>query len=1083
MAKCNDDASPGRMHMGSFVVRTPLFAATMLCELGAGLSAARAFGEGRGIVEAIEADRANVRRRLDAWLHRPVVREALYFAAPRLLDEVPAWRRDPESKIGRGVERSLVRYFTRASNRCTPFGLFSGVSVGTVGPACQGQLGAEVGRRVVLDTDLLLSLAGELSGDPDVWSRTRLFTNTTLSEIGESFRYVEVRQTGRGRAHDLASTEMTEPLQRIVERARHGALPSELVDVVRDLVPDVEEDEALDYVRELHANDVLRSELLVEVTGRPPTTAMIETLRQAGSPVADTLAGVEDRLRALDATAPGVDVGVYEDVRRELDGIARLPVKHILHAQMHRTPIAIELERAVVEEVVRTIDVLRAIASPPDPMTDFCTRFAERYGEGSWQPLPAVLDDEVGIGFGNQGAEPTALLAGLPMQRRATSSTRAGSIEIPAVAARIWARAVESGAYEVAVSHDELRDWGVIAQAPDLELPVSFSAVFSLGRRDDGGDPEVVLRGAQGPSGVASMGRFAHAHAGVDAVVREHVAAEQRDVDAVFAEVVHLPRQRLGNVIVRPLFREYEIPCLGRSGAPADRQIHLDDLRVTVVRGEVVLWSARLDKRVIPRLASAHNSTLSPVVAYRFLCALQRHAVNMSTAWTWGGIERVASFLPRVRLGDVVVAGARWCMHKGKLTELRGAKTPQARFCAAQRLRQQARLPRYLQYGESDVQMVVDLDNPLSIDGLVHHLARSTSGVVFTEAYPRPDRHYLVGEGGCFASEYCVPIVRRPTPTPRRKTVSPRPWTPGPLAHRLEPGSEWLYLKVYGGRAACEAHLLQELAPALAELEASGAIDRWFFVRYADPQWHLRVRIHGEPGVIWGEPRARMLELATRRRASGGLWKCEVAAYEREVSRYGGPAAIELVERLFHADSVAVVDMLRACEGEGDVRWHATLLGMDRLLADLGQPAAEREQAVTEIGAAYLKQFDPTGRVGPVLSHRYRDQRATIEQLLADGGLAAVRDALQVRSEAVVDTIAQLRRRERSGALDRPLFEVSQSLLHMHANRMFRAAANEQECVLYEYLRRTYRSAIARARRSHGHGAARVAIAAERSLR
>ena len=48
-------------------------------------------------------------------------------------------------------------------------------------------------------------------------------------------------------------------------------------------------------------------------------------------------------------------------------------------------------------------------------------------------------------------------------------------------------------------------------------------------------------------------------------------------------------RGRLGNILFRPLLRSHEIPYLGRSGAPLDRQIPVTDLVVSVAEGEIVL--------------------------------------------------------------------------------------------------------------------------------------------------------------------------------------------------------------------------------------------------------------------------------------------------------------------------------------------------------------------------------------------------------------------------------------------------------------------------------------------------------------
>src|SRR5829696_2263958 len=63
---------------------------------------------------------------------RPEIKEALFVASPDLVNAVKAWKTDPDSKRGRRVETSLVRYFLRMAGRPTPFGLFAGYSLGRI---------------------------------------------------------------------------------------------------------------------------------------------------------------------------------------------------------------------------------------------------------------------------------------------------------------------------------------------------------------------------------------------------------------------------------------------------------------------------------------------------------------------------------------------------------------------------------------------------------------------------------------------------------------------------------------------------------------------------------------------------------------------------------------------------------------------------------------------------------------------------------------------------------------------------------------------------------------------------------------
>ncbi|MEK8106376.1 thiopeptide-type bacteriocin biosynthesis protein [Micromonospora sp. M12] len=66
-----------------------------------------------------------------------------------------------------------------------------------------------------------------------------------------------------------------------------------------------------------------------------------------------------------------------------------------------------------------------------------------------------------------------------------------------------------------------------------------------------------------------------------------------------------------------------------------------------------------------------------------------------------------------------------------------------------------------------------------------------------------------------------------------------------PATGRHLPGGEWLYALVY-----CSGERQDELLRAVPALAAGLDVDRWFFLRYGDPDPHLRLRFHGAPAVL-----------------------------------------------------------------------------------------------------------------------------------------------------------------------------------------------------------------------------------------
>ena len=55
-------------------------------------------------------------------------------------------------------------------------------------------------------------------------------------------------------------------------------------------------------------------------------------------------------------------------------------------------------------------------------------------------------------------------------------------------------------------------------------------------------------------------------------------------------------------------------------------------------------------------------------------------------------------------------------------------------------------------------------------------------------------------------------------------------------------GSEWLYFKIYCGVKTADFILVDYLKETIEQLLAQQYISKWFFIRYNDPDAHLRLR-------------------------------------------------------------------------------------------------------------------------------------------------------------------------------------------------------------------------------------------------
>jgi len=317
-----------------------------------------------------------------------------------------------------------------------------------------------------------------------------------------------------------------------------------------------------------------------------------------------------------------------------------------------------------------------------------------------------------------------------------------------------------------------------------------------------------------------------------------------------------------------------------------------------------------------------------------------------------------------------------------------------------------------------------------------------------------------------------VPFLRvTPAGQERSREVLPAPPRAAvpALARRFAPGSEWLYAKLYGGPATADRMLRALIAPLLAESLEAGAVDRWFFIRYTDPEPHLRVRLHGPAERLAGEVLPRLHEAAQPWLADQRLWRLVLDTYEREVERYGGEDGMLLAEEIFAADSDAALALVSGLGGDAglDLRWRITLWGMDRLLRDLGLDLAARQQVVAAARGALGRRLGVDASLERALGARYRQERLALEELVApalpeEHPLAGAAEIFAERSARIASSVAALRRAGAEGRLSASTTALAGDFVHLHANRVLRGISLRQELVIYDLLGRLYQSRQAR---------------------
>jgi len=373
-------------------------------------------------------------------------------------------------------------------------------------------------------------------------------------------------------------------------------------------------------------------------------------------------------------------------------------------------------------------------------------------------------------------------------------------------------------------------------------------------------------------------------------------------------------------------------------------------------------------------------------------------------------------------------------------------------------------MPHFVALADGDALLPVDLDNVVSVDAFADALASRDEAHV-CELFPDRDHVFVddgPGDGGPhrFAHEIVVPFVRAPARAGARRHEE-QPHAGGsarPVPRSFVPGTEWLLAKIYAGPAAADDVLRGVVRPLVDATVSSGDAREWFFARAGDPDRHLRLLVRGAPESLIGRV-LPAIESVTRPwrappRGAPPVSRLAFDTYERDIERLGGPAAIEAVERIFCADSEAALALVEALAEEGvdaGTRWRMALLGVDRLLDDLGLPPAAKAAVADAARAEIAREVGEDALLARQLDATYARDRAMLEALLRGDAtdIGAAYAILDARSRRLRPAIAEL-----GGAASRVPLAVM--LARAHTNRVLRAPAIAEELILYDRIARLH---------------------------
>jgi thiopeptide-type bacteriocin biosynthesis protein len=936
--------------------------------------------------------------------------EAITLAAPALAQAVEK-ALDGAARPARleSTARSLARYLLRMQYRATPFGLFAGPTPVTLGERALARWGDEPRAFAGADAGWLHGIITMLESNPAVLRELTVVADTTWSPKGS--RITVPYQPGTD-GPTSTSLRRTRAAEKTLALAQAPIRVRDLVEKIRADHPDTPSSTIETMVANLVGHRVLLTEL------RPPMTTVdalghvVEQVERVGAdtPMPAQLRQVHYLLQRHDRAPTGEQAGLRARAAKMMSAL--IPGTDRPLVVNVRPDAEIVLPESVAREAEQALAVMARITPYPTgspAWNDYRRRFLERYSMGTVVPLRELTDPDVGLGVpvGYRGTV-------LPRPVLGTSPRDEHLLALAQHAALTNRR-------EVTLTEDDIE---ALSSADPRQVPAHVELCFTVLATSEHelseGRFSLSTVGLSLAAGTTT-GRFLSMLRSDELARRSaaYMALPTLTAGAVRAQISAPPmKQQTFNVGRAPAVAP-EVLAVGEYNPAAT--LDLDDLGVVADAGRLCLVTLSSGRVVEPSVMNAVELSHATHPLVRYLTEVHRAHAAILVPFAWGAAGRLP-FLPEIRYGRTILSAACWRLRAKDLSD--GDEWERSFI----NWRVQYGVPRTVYAGSNDQLLRLDLGVTAHRDLLRQHLNRHHA-VVLHEA---PDESAFGWLG--HAHEVVLPFAadQHPAPAP----AQPHSVMTTRRDARLPGGSDQAFVKLYGNTARAPELLTAHLPRLLTDWDtAPGA----WFVRYADPEPHVRLRLRLPGRDAFGAAAQRVADWATELREEGLVQRLAWDTDHPESGRYGTGAVLDAAEAYFAADSAAALAQLRLDPAEQQPATAAAsfvdvatgLLGSRRTALDWlirNLPRSEGTAPSRQLQALAVRLAGPEA-----------------DSVLVDLGVAQAWDVRRI-------SLDRYRKALEDAGTDPA--DVLASLLHMHHNRVAGIdTAAEATC------RRTARSA------------------------
>lgn len=394
-----------------------------------------------------------------------------------------------------------------------------------------------------------------------------------------------------------------------------------------------------------------------------------------------------------------------------------------------------------------------------------------------------------------------------------------------------------------------------------------------------------------GPEGIELFSRVALADNDFKEKLHSVISNNGRN-EFEYLDICHIPSAKGWHATMRPDLWDNSFLFPG-TYSENSRKVTCMDLFVRVENGLIALYH-RDGKKLIPRVSSPHDMLhIENLPLYRALACI---GTPYTVGFQWPSIFENIKYLPRVVLNDIWITPARLKLTIKERNEILSSNKP---YNILRGILEPKFISDTFEIGYGDKFLPI-LDNQKHFS-IISSLLRDEKTII-QERFLTSQLNLNNDSNSC---EIVLPFTVNSTNDTKtnHRSKSKINFDNYDFHYSHNHLNKWLSFKIYCSPVDADNRILQGLAELSEHIIKSGYCGKWFFIRYGDPDFHLRYRIKINVIDYRSDVLSILSEFLDQLTSKYFIKKWEADTYLPEMFRYGGSTTLPICESIFHIDS------------------------------------------------------------------------------------------------------------------------------------------------------------------------------------